>query len=132
MADISSIKLPGGGTYDLKDKNAQLKITANGILKGDGQGGVTAAQAGTDYATPAQLAKEIVIVDIPAFSALPQTVNNAAITENHVVLSSKLGTSWVQGSDWTVVTSNGSLTISGTCYGSTTLRLILGQYGTTI
>lgn len=29
------------------------KITASGILKGDGNGGVTAATAGTDYATPA-------------------------------------------------------------------------------
>lgn len=49
---------------DLDDK--QSTIAVSGILKGDGQGGVTAAQAGTDYqapltagtdyATPAQLA----------------------------------------------------------------------------
>lgn len=38
------------------DTNKQAKITTNGILKGDGVGGVTAATAGTDYATPAQLA----------------------------------------------------------------------------
>ena len=30
------------------------KITASGILKGDGNGGVSAATAGTDYVTPAQ------------------------------------------------------------------------------
>lgn len=30
----------------------QAKITASGLLKGDGSGGVTAAEAGTDYATP--------------------------------------------------------------------------------
>lgn len=34
----------------------QNKITAAGILKGDGAGGVSAAEAGTDYATPAQVA----------------------------------------------------------------------------
>ncbi len=34
----------------------QNKITAAGILKGDGAGGVSAATAGTDYATPAQVA----------------------------------------------------------------------------
>lgn len=34
---------------------AQEEITASGILMGDGQGGVTAAQAGTDYATPNQI-----------------------------------------------------------------------------
>lgn len=33
----------------------QAKITASGILKSDGSGGVTAAEAGTDYATPASL-----------------------------------------------------------------------------
>lgn len=48
------------------DTNKQAKITASGILKGNGQGGVSAATpgtdyqapltAGTDYATPAQLA----------------------------------------------------------------------------
>lgn len=37
------------------DTNKQAKITASGLLKGDGQGGVTAATPGTDYATPAQL-----------------------------------------------------------------------------
>ena len=30
----------------------QNKITASGILKGDGAGGVTAAEAGTDYMAP--------------------------------------------------------------------------------
>lgn len=34
------------------DIGAQPTITANGILKGDGQGGVSAATPGTDYATP--------------------------------------------------------------------------------
>nr|DAG79783.1 MAG TPA: hypothetical protein [Caudoviricetes sp.] len=34
----------------------QDKITASGILKGDGAGGVTAAVAGTDYATPSTIA----------------------------------------------------------------------------
>lgn len=37
------------------DIGAQDEITASGILKGDGAGGVSAATAGTDYATPAQL-----------------------------------------------------------------------------
>lgn len=34
---------------------AQEEITASGILMGDGHGGVTTAQAGTDYATPDQI-----------------------------------------------------------------------------
>lgn len=34
------------------DSNKQDKITASGILKGDGSGGVSAAVSGTDYQTP--------------------------------------------------------------------------------
>ena len=58
----SNGKVPG---TQLDLSNTQNKITASGILKGDGQGGVSAATAGTDYqepltagtdyATPAQL-----------------------------------------------------------------------------
>ena len=37
------------------DSKTQPKITATGILKGDESGGISAATAGTDYATPAQV-----------------------------------------------------------------------------
>ena len=50
MADISKIVLPDGNEYNLKDAAAQRAITASGILKGDGQGSVSAATPGTDYA----------------------------------------------------------------------------------
>lgn len=41
-----------GGDIDSKLAEYQKKITANGILKGDGNGTITAASAGVDYATP--------------------------------------------------------------------------------
>ena len=37
------------------DTSRQAKITASGILKGDGSGGVTAASSGTDYALPSSV-----------------------------------------------------------------------------
>lgn len=40
---------------DTIDAGKQAKITATGILKGDGSGGVSSAVAGTDYATPQQV-----------------------------------------------------------------------------
>lgn len=64
-------------------------------------------------------------VDIAAFSSLPQTVSNAAITADHVVVNSVLGTPPAQTSDWTVTTSAGSLTIAGSINESTTLTLYL-------
>lgn len=64
-------------------------------------------------------------VDIASFSSLPQTVSNSAITADHVVVNSVLGTPSAQTGDWTVTTSDGSLTVSGTISGSTTLTLYL-------
>ena len=52
-ADKQEIASQAAGLVDLSGK--QNKITAAGILKGDGAGGVLAAEAGTDYATPAQI-----------------------------------------------------------------------------
>jgi len=63
---ISTILLPGSEvTHYIKDSEArnaitavetgkQEKITANGLLKGDGSGGVSAAVSGTDYLAPMQ------------------------------------------------------------------------------
>lgn len=64
-------------------------------------------------------------VDVPSFSSLPQTVSNADVTADHVVVNSVLGTPSAHTGDWTVTTSAGSLTIAGTISGSTTLTLYL-------
>ena len=65
----NGVAVPSGATLDemalqLADViEKQNKITAAGILKGDGAGGVSAAAAGTDYATPAQVvAKQDVLL----------------------------------------------------------------------
>lgn len=49
VASLDSTGKVPGTQLDLSGK--QDKITASGILKGDGQGGVSAATAGTDYGT---------------------------------------------------------------------------------
>ncbi len=55
MADISKITLPDNSQYNIKDADArtnkQDKITANGILVGDGTGTISAAVSGTDIKT---------------------------------------------------------------------------------
>ena len=60
-----------------------------------------------------------------SFSSLPQTITNANITSDHVVVNSILSNPSAQTGDWTVTTNNGSLTISGSISGSTTLTLYL-------
>ena len=70
---------------------------------------------------------EVLIINVSSFSSLPQTVTDANIESDMVVVNSVLGTPSSQMDDWTVTTSNGSLTISGTSAisGSTTLTLYL-------
>lgn len=65
------------------------------------------------------------VVSVPSFSSLPQTISNASVTSDMVVVNSVLSNPVAQTSDWTVTTSNGSLTISGSISGSTTATLYL-------
>lgn len=95
---------------------------------------IAEAEAGTETAprviTPAVLnsfvtKESVLVVDVASFSSLPQTITNANITGDMVVVNSVLGTPSAQTSDWTVTTSNGSATVAGSISGSTTLTLYL-------
>ena len=65
------------------------------------------------------------VVSIASFSSLPKTVTDSNITSDMVVVESEIGTPNAMLSNWTWTTSNGSVTISGTISGSTTLKLYL-------
>lgn len=65
------------------------------------------------------------VLTTASFSSLPQTVTDSRIKSGHVVVNSVLSTPSAQTSDWTVETSDGSLTISGSISGSTTVTLYL-------
>ena len=67
----------------------------------------------------------VLVVDVEAFSSLPQTVVNENITADMVVVNSVLGTPSAQTSDWTVTTADGSATVAGSISGATTLTLYL-------
>lgn len=92
----------------------------------------TNAQSGVAVASAVATAKAEAIAEIKclvltssSFSSLPQTITNANITSDHVVINSVLSNPSAQTGDWTVTTSNGSLSISGSISGSTTTTLYL-------
>ena len=68
-----------------------------------------------------------VVVTFSSFSSLPQTATNDKITATQVVLNSVLSNPAAQTDDWTVTTAAGSVTVSGTINGSTTLTLYLAE-----
>lgn len=65
------------------------------------------------------------VITTDAFSSLPHTYSNTKIKAHHVVVDSQLSNPSAQTSDWTVTTANGSMTISGSISGSTTLTVKL-------
>ena len=114
----NGVAVPSGATLDemalqLADViEKQNKITARGILKGDGAGGVSAAVAGTDYQAPAAQA-----------SALPTSGN--ALTANTLYnVSAAVGTysfkapatGWAHGKFTTG--SSASVSFAGTFMGA--------------
>lgn len=66
-------------------------------------------------------------VSVSSVSSLPQTITNANITADMEVLNSVLSTPSAQTGDWTVTTSAGSATISGSISGSTNITLYLAK-----
>ena len=70
---------------------------------------------------------DILIVSVSSFSSLPKTVSNSNVTSDMVVIKAELGTPSAQTSAWDVTTSTGSLSITGTISGSTTLKLYLAK-----
>ena len=76
--------------------------------------------------TGEEIDKRIVSINCGTISSLPHTVSNANILAKHIPIYWTFGTPSAQASNWTVTTSAGSLTISGTINGATTLSLVLG------
>lgn len=69
-------------------------------------------------------------VDFGTISSLPQTVSGTSITSDMEVINAVLGSPNVQDGDWTVTTAIGSVTVSGTITGSTTLVIYLSDVET--
>lgn len=67
------------------------------------------------------------VLEVASFSTLPQTVTDDRISDDMVVINSALGNPSAQTGDWTVTTSDGSLVISGTISGTTSLTLYLNK-----
>ena len=100
----------------------------------------TSGDSSTQIATTAFVANAIsqiptggstlIKVNFGTISSLPQTVSGSSITSDMEVISAVLGTPTAQDGDWTVTTANGSVTVSGTITGTTTLVIYLSDVET--
>ena len=94
--------------------------------KNDANAAAISANAAAAAANAAVAAiQEPLWVNMSTVSSLPVTLNNAKITSDMICSAYVLGTPSAQTGDWTITTANGSVTVSGTISGSTTLMLLL-------
>ena len=89
--------------------------------------GVSSMTDVRDIGTGANDNLKVLVITSTSFSSLPQTIHNSKIKENHVVVNSVLSNQSAQTSDWDILTNDGSLTISGSINGTTTLTLYLAE-----
>lgn len=136
LVDTYTMTFTDGSTFSYTVTNGASGSGSWGTITGtlsnqtDLQNALDAkAPASTTY-TKAQVdslitAATCLIVDCGTISSLPATISNASITSDMVVVRAEFGNPDAQSDDWTVTTSSGSVTISGTLSGSTTLKLYL-------
>ena len=111
---------PSAQLSDWTFTTSEGSLTISGTLSGT----TSAVLYMVDTTTP----METVEVDFSAISSLPVTSSyNAAITADMVCVGYTVGTPSAQLSDWTITTTAGYVTVSGTVSGTTTLVLYLAK-----
>lgn len=121
----SETKYAKGDHVHPTDTSRQAKITASGLLKGDGNGGVTAAvsgtdyqtplTAGTDYATPAALANYIPTSQKGANSGVASLTADGKVTPAQAsakIVSVSSNTTLGSSHAGVLITATGSITIT--------------------
>lgn len=108
----------GNGTSDSARSNA---------LTVDWSGNVDIASGAEYRVNGTNILEEVktLVLTTSSISSLPQTVTDSRISADHVVVNSVLSNPSAQTGDWTVTTSDGSLSIAGSISGSTTVTLYL-------
>lgn len=123
--DFSSLDTSGGfslsDTIPVNISGTTYKITGQTLSNAIGGGGGTQQASLTNY-----------VKNCGTISVLPVTLTDSNITSDMIVIEYTIGDETALGSEWTVTTADGSLTISGTLNKSTTLQLVLSVgYSTT-
>ena len=126
--DVPAIEVPktGGGTALFSDPSG-VTATDSDVASGKMYLNSSGALRSGNLVTA-----DAITVTLSSFSTLPQTVSNAAITADHEAVYLQAGTPSAMTGAWTVTTAAGSVTISGTISGSTTVKLVLVKSGTSI
>ena len=98
--------------------NLKKPATGDGLLVADINNNMDTIDAEINNQRP-------LLITISSVSSLPVTYSNEKITSSMVCVRMSLSNTIAQGSDWTVSTSTGAVTVDGTILGTTTIGLWL-------
>lgn len=123
VSDSSSVFIVGNGT--IASRLNALMVDSNNDLrvKGNVRIGCNADSSGGKLLKVLKVTKNSV-------SSLSTTISNSAITSDMEVINCVLSNPSAQTGDWTVTTSDGSLTVSGSISGTTNITLYLAEPST--
>lgn len=120
------------GVDTLKATAAQMRLATTGDLsaltttaKTNAVAAINEVDAHADAAAEAAEKCECLVITVSGVSSLSQTVSNADIESDMVVVNSTLSNPAAQTGDWTITTGTGTLTIAGTISGTTDITLYL-------
>lgn len=120
------------GVDTLKTTGAQIRLATTGDLsaltttaKTSAVAAINEVDSHADAAATAAAKCECLVIAVNGVSSLSQTVSDANIESDMVVVNSVLSNPAAQTSDWTITTGTGTLTIAGTISGTTNITLYL-------
>lgn len=101
-------------------------------VKGDIPQNVSDLTNDAGYQTATQVASavteaKVLPLTFSSFSTLPQTLTDSRITSTMVMVGWYVANDSAKTSEWTVTPADGSVTVSGSISGSTTLMIILAE-----
>ncbi|MBR5111353.1 MAG: hypothetical protein IK099_14335 [Clostridia bacterium] len=129
---ISSAVMNNDGTLTLNFTDGTSFTTENirglpgqGVPAGGAAGKYLRKQTGTDYDTEWGSLPKAVTVDFGTVSSLPATKSAAGVTADMAAVAYEFGTPSAFTSALTVTTGSGTVTLSGTISGSSTVTVTL-------
>ena len=119
-----------GTVYTTPSLRGAPGADGHGVPTGGSAGQLLRKHSASNYDVEWSSPERPVTVNMGSVSTLPVTKNVSGVTADMVVIAHEFGTPDAFSNDLTVTTGNGTVTLSGSISGSSTVKLTLARAGT--
>ena len=126
LSDFNNAQNLPDGIYPITSDDLTV-LSADIISYDNTSSGLSASntQTAIDELAASTVGSKCLVISQTSIAALPATIQNTSITSDMVCIKAELSNPSAQSGDWTVTTSNGSLSVTGTISGTTDLKMYL-------